>query len=196
MKQKDVHVIESYDQLKALSDPLRIKILIYLIEKARTGQQIAQLLDISRPKVHYHLKELEKHGLIQLVRKEEKNGILQKYYKAIAKWFMPSDQLLPHLKDETVKYSVLNILDRAKKLLISTPNEYFRFTSSKTDENHLLMAHKELKISKDDFIEFSKRYWDLVKEYEMKDKDSDTSFYLATACFQTDQPIYDNNDEE
>lgn len=76
--------IESVEQLKAISDPLRIKLLWEIIVEAKTGKMIAESLDMQAQKVHYHLKELEKVGLVYVERTEVKNGIVQKFYRPIA----------------------------------------------------------------------------------------------------------------
>jgi DNA-binding transcriptional ArsR family regulator len=90
MKQQPFYVIQELEQLKVISDPLRAKVLLYLIEKAYTGQQLAKLLGMARAKVHYHLNELEKNVLIAVVRTELKNGIVQTFYRAVARGFVPS----------------------------------------------------------------------------------------------------------
>jgi DNA-binding transcriptional ArsR family regulator len=46
---------------------------------------IARSLDINPGSIHYHLKELEKHGLVKQVREEVKGGIVKKYYRSSAK---------------------------------------------------------------------------------------------------------------
>ncbi|MDR0267189.1 winged helix-turn-helix domain-containing protein [Paenibacillus sp.] len=95
MKLTGVYKIQTHEQLKAIADPLRTKILMNLVKEAYTGQQLAEMLGIQRNNIYFHLKELEKHGIIQVVRKEEKNGIVQKYYRAVAGRFIPEAHLLP-----------------------------------------------------------------------------------------------------
>jgi len=88
-------VVETLEQLKAVSDSLRMQIISLLVKEAYTGKQLSTLLSLSASKVHYHLKELENHGFIEVVRTEEKNGIVQKFYRAVAYDFKVSDDLLP-----------------------------------------------------------------------------------------------------
>lgn len=99
---KDVLIMNDLNQLKAVSDPFRVQLLYHLGAEAMTGQQLAEKMDLSRSKIHYHLQELEKNGIIEVVRREEKNGILQKFYRPVAKAIIPSEDLLsfnhlPHL---------------------------------------------------------------------------------------------------
>ncbi|WP_236627130.1 helix-turn-helix domain-containing protein [Exiguobacterium acetylicum] len=77
--------------------------------------QLAHLLTLSRAKVLYHVRELEKHDLIRLVRTEEQGGNLLKYYQAIARGYIPADHLLNFVETkEATRQSYLEVLDRAK----------------------------------------------------------------------------------
>jgi len=78
-------ILEDLEKIKSVADPLRVKVLEILIERKATVKQVADLLGQSSAKMHYHVKELEKQNLIQLVETMEKGGILEKYYRAIAK---------------------------------------------------------------------------------------------------------------
>ena len=68
MTQQDLFIIDSLDKLKIISDPLRTKILMNLIKKEYTGQQLAELLQIPKTKIYFNLKELEKNGIIENVK--------------------------------------------------------------------------------------------------------------------------------
>ncbi|RXK17429.1 winged helix-turn-helix domain-containing protein [Macrococcus sp. DPC7161] len=90
----DLYVINNLAQLKCVSDPFRIRLLELLSETEQTGQQLADTLGIPRAKVHYHLRELEKHGLIVMVRTEQKHSIVQKYYEPVASQLMINPELI------------------------------------------------------------------------------------------------------
>ncbi|HVJ50357.1 aminopeptidase [Desulfitobacterium sp.] len=81
---KDICILSSLEKVKSVCDPLRIEILQLLIKQSLTSKQIADKVKQSSSKIHYHVKELEKHGLIALDYTLEKGGILEKYYRAIA----------------------------------------------------------------------------------------------------------------
>ncbi|MFZ5942775.1 MAG: ArsR/SmtB family transcription factor [Bacillota bacterium] len=78
-------VLEDLEKIKAIADPLRVKVLEILIQRQATVKQVADSLGQSSAKMHYHVKELEKQKLIRLVETMEKGGILEKYYRAVAK---------------------------------------------------------------------------------------------------------------
>jgi len=78
-------ILEDLEKIKSVADPLRVNVLRILIERQATVKQVADILGQSSAKMHYHVKELEKQELIKLVQTMEKGGILEKYYRAIAK---------------------------------------------------------------------------------------------------------------
>ena len=59
-----------------------------------TVTQLAEVLGIPPNKVHYHVRELERVGLVRLVETREKGGILEKYYRPVARNFKVPDDLL------------------------------------------------------------------------------------------------------
>ena len=103
---KKLLVIDNLAQLKSVSDPFRIQLMTMLAEKPKTGQMLADELDIPRAKIHYHLNELLKNGIIHVVKTEEKNSIIQKFYEPVAKKVVPNIDLLRYSADEKKKDSM------------------------------------------------------------------------------------------
>lgn len=85
--------IESIEQLRAIADALRIRIVETLQEHPMTVTQLGDALGEAPAKIHYHVRELEKVGLLKLVETREKSGILEKYYQPIARDFSVSNNL-------------------------------------------------------------------------------------------------------
>src|SRR5258708_4243540 len=81
----DRHEINNLEQLRAISDILRVRIADHLREEPLTVTQLADRLKLPAARVHYHVRELEKVGLLRLVETREKGGILEKYYQPIAR---------------------------------------------------------------------------------------------------------------
>lgn len=76
--------IETLEQLRAIADVLRIHILDLLNQRPMTVTQLGERMGLAPAKVHYHVRELERVGLVELVETREKGGILEKYYQPIA----------------------------------------------------------------------------------------------------------------
>ncbi len=76
--------ITTAEQLKAISDPLRISILESISREALTVKQIAKRLGQPTTKLYYHMAELEKAGFVTQVDTRVKSGIIEKYYRITA----------------------------------------------------------------------------------------------------------------
>ncbi|KOP82440.1 winged helix-turn-helix domain-containing protein [Cytobacillus solani] len=194
MQQKSIFIIESYEQLKVISDPLRTKMLIFLVEQPHTGQMLAQELNLSRAKILYHLRELEKHKIIQLVRKEERGGNILKFYQAVARGFIPADHLLNYVESkDATRQSYLEVIDRAKTRVLTAPDKSFELNSSNVEEWPKLSIQKEFKVSKEKFLEFTSKYRELLEKLEEKDTDIEKqNYYLMTTAFQIEEPLFKN----
>lgn len=82
-----LQVVSDPQQLKAFTDPLRIRVLNVLKQRAATNQQIADALGEPHAKVLYHVRFLLETGLIRLVDQQIKGGNVEKYYRAVARLF-------------------------------------------------------------------------------------------------------------
>jgi leucyl aminopeptidase (aminopeptidase T)/DNA-binding transcriptional ArsR family regulator len=87
MLPRELTVVDRDAQIKALSSPERVRILALLIERAGTAKHVADWMGATRGRVHYHIKELEKAGLVVITRKVENGGVVEKYYRAVARNF-------------------------------------------------------------------------------------------------------------
>ncbi|MEI4771713.1 helix-turn-helix domain-containing protein [Psychrobacillus sp. FJAT-51614] len=97
-------IIETTEQLHALSHPLRQRILTVLSFDEMTNKEISNALKESAPKVHFHVKELLNSGIIRLTREEVKGSIIEKYYTASARSFRLSPSLELAKSDEHMLY--------------------------------------------------------------------------------------------
>ncbi|TYP74904.1 ArsR/SmtB family transcription factor [Paenibacillus methanolicus] len=195
------YMITNYDQLKALSDPFRVKILNMLIEGSYTGQQIAHSLEIPRAKIHYHLNELEKYGFIHVVHTEAKNGIIQKFYRSVAYSFRIADDLLPYAAEvgDYYRHSMLEVLNRARLRVISAPEEAFRTTIDDVTRRPRLMMQAEIRATEAQFVDWLVRFRKLVEELdqlpEPENPDEAKWYYFSGIGLQIDEPRFGTDRE-
>lgn len=83
----EVFVIEDLETLRACLHPLRLAILEALQDQALNVAQVGERLGIQSTTLYYHVRELEKAGLIRLVRTAVESGIQTKYYRAVARFY-------------------------------------------------------------------------------------------------------------
>lgn len=108
---RDHYEIETLEQLRAIADMLRIRIISVLTSRPMTATQLGDELGLAPAKVHYHVRELEKVGLLELVETREKGGILEKYYQPVAREITASKALFSSPSDE-VETTLRDVLDQ------------------------------------------------------------------------------------
>jgi DNA-binding transcriptional ArsR family regulator len=96
----DVHIITEPETVKIFFDPLRRKITQTIVHTPRTVGQIAEELGLDFRKLYYHIKLLERHGLIKLVGRQLISGAVEeKYYQVSAYQFVIDPALLTFVDD-------------------------------------------------------------------------------------------------
>lgn len=83
----DLYVITDLQQIKALADPLRQRILGAFVAEPRTTKQVATALGQPPTKLYHHVDLLERVGLLRLVETKPKRGTTERYLQAIANRF-------------------------------------------------------------------------------------------------------------
>src|SRR5258707_13732790 len=79
----DVAVIEDAAAAEATLDPLRAQLLAELAEPG-SASSLAARIGQPRQKVNYHLRELERHGLLELVEERRKGNMTERVLQATA----------------------------------------------------------------------------------------------------------------
>ena len=82
---RDELVLETTEQIRALAHPLRQRILNLLVDAPYTNKQLATILNVSPPRLHFHVRELLTTGLIEIISEQPKGGVIEKYYRAVAR---------------------------------------------------------------------------------------------------------------
>ncbi len=75
-------LISSIEQVKALSDLVRLRILELLVKQPMTTRQVARALGEKPTRLYHHVTLLEQAGLIDLVDTRPNRGTIEKYYRA------------------------------------------------------------------------------------------------------------------
>ncbi|MFB6362759.1 ArsR/SmtB family transcription factor [Paenibacillus elgii] len=92
--------IEAPEQAMALLNPLRADIAARLASPA-SAAEVARAIGEAPQRINYHLKALEKAGLVRRVGTRQVRNLVEVLYQAVAKTFILSDQL--GMKPETVR---------------------------------------------------------------------------------------------
>jgi DNA-binding transcriptional ArsR family regulator len=84
---KEITIVEDPAAIKLLFTPKYAEIIRLVDAEELSVSDVARKLGVNPGSAHYHMKELEKHGLVKLVREEIAGGVVRKYYRKSARHF-------------------------------------------------------------------------------------------------------------
>jgi DNA-binding transcriptional ArsR family regulator len=87
-----VHVVEDVEALQVLGHPLRIRIL-ELLREPGSAATVAREVGETRQKVNYHLKELERVGLVEAVGERRSGNFMETLYESVGRSFLVSPRV-------------------------------------------------------------------------------------------------------
>ncbi len=89
----DVAVIDDPAAAEISLDPVRARLLAALAVPG-SASTVAQLVGLSRQKANYHLRALERHGLVELVEERRKGNTVERVLQATASSYVISPAAL------------------------------------------------------------------------------------------------------
>jgi DNA-binding transcriptional ArsR family regulator len=98
----DVAVIDNPAAAEVTLDPIRTRLLAELVEPG-SATMLAARTGLPRQKVNYHLRELERHGLIELVEERRKGNVTERVMRATAASFVISPAVLAAMQPDPAR---------------------------------------------------------------------------------------------
>lgn len=165
----DVKVLSTTEEIKIYSDPYRLRILHVFrrFGKPATVKEIADELGELPAKVHYHVKKLEKIGLLSLVDTREINGIIAKYYAVfsgeieIGQKHIEDAEIKEVIKGENIQH-LNELFDRHKMKYVERTSK--DSSSVQLFNRRLYMTEEEAKILQTELIKLCEPYFSKRKE--------------------------------
>ncbi|MGI8929881.1 MAG: ArsR/SmtB family transcription factor [Candidatus Limnocylindria bacterium] len=99
--------ISRLDQLHALGDPTRWRILGRLLDGPGSIQALAQALKIPKGTIGHHVRVLHAAGLIRLVETNRVRGVVEKRYARVARQFRLKEGRRPGVEGADPRFSHL-----------------------------------------------------------------------------------------
>jgi len=98
----DVAVIDDPAAAEVCMDPVRARLLAELAEPG-SATMLAGRVGLARQKVNYHLRELERHGLIELVEERKKGNVTERVLRATALSYVISPAVLAAVQPDPAR---------------------------------------------------------------------------------------------
>jgi DNA-binding transcriptional ArsR family regulator len=106
---KDALTVTRPDQLQALGDTTRMRILGWLSDTPASIQELARGLNVPKGTVGHHIHVLEAAGLIRVAETEQVRGVQQKRYARVARVFQLPTEGRAELAKSGVDDDLLNL---------------------------------------------------------------------------------------
>jgi DNA-binding transcriptional ArsR family regulator len=127
---------------KALSHPMRARILRILNERVASPNEIAEMIHERLPNVSYHVRALLDLGCIELVDTAQRRGAIEHYYRAVVRpFFSESDwKRIPRSGRQAISDTLLRVMweDVSEAIEAGTfdsrPDRYLTHTPIVVDE--------------------------------------------------------------
>jgi DNA-binding transcriptional ArsR family regulator len=169
----NVFVIRDLETLKAISDPLRLRIFGLLQGEARTVKQLAKKLGVAPTRLYYHVNQLESIGLVRVVETRIVGGIIEKHYRAaVSRISVDRGLLTPGAApiDAALETMLSAILDGVREAVRESVRANLVDPTLETPAEHgLLLGRKWLRLTQDDAMEFYERLMALLAEFAKRE---------------------------
>lgn len=155
-------VVNTAQQLKALGDPLRLRVLNVIRHQPATAKQLADQLHASPGAMGHHLRVLHEAGLAQVVARRLQRGIVASYYTRTARIF---DYDLPPELAEAPCVS-LDILTQARDELAEALAHEHADLDTHIGFPHVRLTHERMAV-------YAERVHALITDFINEPSDSD-----------------------
>jgi DNA-binding transcriptional ArsR family regulator len=166
-----VLVVSEPEQMRALGDDLRAKLIALLRERARSTQDLAQELGLPKGTVGHHLKVLERARLIRVVRTRKVRAMTEKFYGRTARLFLFQAERAP----ETVPALGASMLRQAADEVGQAP----------AGAN---FAHVRARLTPADARRLSRRLDRLVEDFRTAEAPDGVLHSFASAFWSPEKP--------
>lgn len=91
---QDRFILSRLDQLRALADPLRLKLVEALVARERSVADLARAVGAPVTRLYHHVELLLEAGLIAVARRVPRRGTQERIYRAVAREYQLDGSLL------------------------------------------------------------------------------------------------------
>lgn len=171
---KDIFVLDELKQVKALAAPIRVDIVKLLGTQCMTTTQAARKLGVKANKLYYHVTELQKAGLLEVVKTRQKGNMVEKYYQPVAKYFR-IDPCLFGQGMEGRQAFLQTVVSNCDSTILDVRNAIDEGLLSSEEMSTAFSAHVDLNLKREDSHALADDLRSLVEKYKELDLEDTAS---------------------
>ncbi|KZE48357.1 ArsR family transcriptional regulator [Brevibacillus parabrevis] len=178
-EQLETYLVETPEQAMALLNPLRAEILSRLAEPA-SAAEVARGINEIPQRVNYHLKALEKVGLVRRVGSRQVRNLVEVLYLAIARTYVLSEGLnwandtVQQMKDQGALSHLIQTAERIKRdalALLERSDREKEIPSATLDTSIRLASEEQRAAFVEEYVQLVNQ---LVKKYQTRTSAQET----------------------
>lgn len=187
-KISETHVVRSPEQAAALLNPLRAEILAHTREPA-SAAEVARKIGDTPQRINYHLKALEKVGLVRRVGARQVRNLVEVLYQAIAKSFLLSEAVgldswaAERIKEQGSLAHLITLSERIRRdaLLLMEQSETEREIPSASLQ---MKVHLDSEERRNAFLrDYAAMLEELVSRYGAAEDSDENAFRVAAVIY-------------
>ena len=150
-------------KLKALSDPLRLRMGLLLIDEPRTVKELAAALQVPPTRLYYHVRILEEQGLIEVAERRLVSGIEERRYRAIEENWV----VAPDITASTVETSgvIASLFDAVRAEVEVVLHDHPDETVGERGSAVAMITLTDMRLSVEDVVEFRRRLQVILDDF-------------------------------
>lgn len=174
----DILIVDEPEQLRALGDELRTRLVMLLRERAASTTELAETLGMPKGTVSHHLKVLEKAGLVRVVRTRQVRAVTERFYGRTARLFVfKSRDELPDTPG-TSPVAAAGLRQAADEVATST-----------LDADSSTFAGVHVRVSPEDARRFVRRLERLIDDFRAAEAADGELHGLSVALYRPDPSL-------
>lgn len=162
---KDVYEIDSLEQVRLLSDPLKLKLLQLFAMEPRSTREAADELGEGITKLYRHVDALHEAGLLEIVDEVRKRGTVERRFGAVARRFEVDQDLFSGSEDAAGRQAARDLLRAGEEEIMQA------LTNESSDQMQPLLARLRLRVSPERARDLNRQLTDWIASLEEEGED-------------------------
>jgi len=176
LDESEIFTIDDVATLKALAEPLRMRVLMILDEGDLTVKEMAARLGVPPTRLYYHVKILEDFGLVRVASTRMVSGIEERRYATTAKSWGVSDSLLSNPAISDVLKAMFDLARVEIMLALAAGGP----PPGDAEGTVPMLQSTKAHLTPEEVREFNRSLYELVETYTRRERRAGTTEYHAT----------------